>query len=101
MVTAKMKVYKILHRKTGLYSRGGTSVHGDGRFGWSKNGKIWDTIGKLRSHITSHLPNSYRKGTNMSDWQVVTYDLAVNSVNEIHEVVSSEKIIQVLTSNNN
>jgi len=93
-----MIIYKILHQKTGLYSKGGTSVHGDGRFGWSKSGKIWDTLGKLRSHITSHLPNSYRNGTNMSDWRIVSYRLEVDSVSEVHEIVTPEKIIKVLTS---
>ena len=93
-----MIVYRILHNKTGLYSKGGTSVSSDGRFGWSKTGKIWDTMSKLRAHITSHLPNSYRSGTNMSDWRVVAYNLNVESVKEIHEIVTPEKIIKALTS---
>lgn len=93
-----MKVYKIQHRKTGLFSKGGTSVDSNGRYGWNKTGKIWDTIGKLRSHITTHLPNSYRRGTNMSEWQVITYDLTVSNVQGIHEIVVPEKIIQVLSS---
>lgn len=93
-----MKVYKIQHRKTGLFSKGGTSVDSDGRYGWNKTGKIWDTLGKLRSHITTHLPTSYRRGSNMSDWQVVAYDLTVSEVQGIHEVVVPEKIIQVLSA---
>lgn len=93
-----MKVYKIQHKKTLLFSKGGTSLDGNGRYGWNETGKIWKTVGTLRSHITTHLPNSYRQGTNMGDWQVITYDLTVNSVQDIHEIVTPEKIIKVLTS---
>lgn len=89
--------YKIRHKRTGLYSKGGTYVNADGNNSfWTKNGKTWDSIGKLRAHITSHLGDEYSPGTNMSDWEVHEYNCAPTSVKDIHEIVKPEKLIQLL-----
>lgn len=37
----------------------------------------------------------------MSDWRVVSYRLEVEKVNEVHEVVTPEKILQVLSVKSN
>lgn len=39
-------VYKIRRKSDGLYSKGGSSPT------FSKNGKTWNTIGQLKSHLT-------------------------------------------------
>lgn len=41
-----MKIYKIRHMQTGLYSAGGSYSPR-----WTKRGKTWNTLGHLKSHI--------------------------------------------------
>lgn len=93
-----MKLYKIKHKVTGKYSKGGTYVNasGDNSY-WTDEGrsKSWDTLGKLRSHLTSHI-NRYSGATDMSEWQVIEYNLAVNDVKPVHEVVKPERLMQLL-----
>ena len=40
-------VYKIRHKKSGLYSKGGSSASMDGKYGWSSQGKAWSSLGGL------------------------------------------------------
>ncbi len=95
-----MKIYKIQHAKTGLYSRGGTSVSSNGQgLGWNKSGKIWDSLGKLRAHITTHLPDTHRSGTNMSDWRIITYELITTEAQTVDQIITKEKLIRLLTAN--
>lgn len=49
-------VYKIRHRNTGLYSMGGASVSLDGVAGrgWSKEGKTWTSLGKVKQHLLQY-----------------------------------------------
>ena len=88
--------YKIRHKKTGLFSKGGESVtaNGIGMY-WNKSGKTWDTLGKLRAHITSHL-NKYSGATDMSDWEVVEFKCVPTIVKPIHEIVTAEKLVKLL-----
>lgn len=89
--------FKIRHKKTGLYSKGGVYVNAEGNNSyWDKRGKTWDTLGKLRSHITSHM-NRYSGATDMSDWEVIEIKMVPISVKAIHEVVRPEKIIDLLS----
>ena len=64
-----MKLYKIRDTKTGLYSRGGSSckVSGDKRH-WSKLGRVWTTLGFLKSHLAM-----YKKVP--STWEVVELEI--------------------------
>lgn len=90
--------FKIRHKKTGLYSKGGTYVNGAGNNSfWNKSGKTWDTLGKLRAHITSHMGKSYRDGTDMSDWEVIEFKCVPTAVKPVHEIVKPEKLIQLLS----
>lgn len=93
---SELTFYKIRHKKNGRYSKGGVYVPGDGSGTlWvEKGGKTWDTIGKLRAHITSHM-NSYHT-TDMSDWEVVEYKSVPTAVKPIHEIVKPEKLVQLL-----
>lgn len=90
--------YKIRHRITGAYSKGGVYVTPDGTgFTWvQKGGKTWDTLGKLRSHITSHM--SSEGSTDMSEWEVVEYHAFAKDVKAIHEVIDPKKLIRLLKS---
>lgn len=90
--------YKIRHRKTGRWSKGGVYVNATGDNGqWvEKGGKTWDTLGKLRAHITTHLPGSYDRGTDMSDWEVVEYKMVYQDAKSIHEMIDPKKLVQML-----
>ena len=91
-----MIYYKIRHRKTGLYSKGGYYVNSDGTHGWHKTGKTWDTLGKLRAHITTHLPTRNLSGTDMSDWEVVEYEVLEREAKSVVEVIDPKRIVQML-----
>lgn len=39
------KIYKIINKETGLYSKGGKYVS------WNKNGKVWTKLSHLKSHL--------------------------------------------------
>lgn len=41
-----MTVYKIRHRRTGLYCKGGSHPR------WHKTGKTWNTLAHVKSHLT-------------------------------------------------
>ena len=49
-----MIVYKIREKKTGLYSTGGTQPK------WNTNGKVFTTIGTVKSHISNWMRHVYR-----------------------------------------
>lgn len=96
--------YKIRHRVTGNFSKGFSysNAAGNNSF-WSKSGKTWDTLGKLRAHITQHLRkvtnNGYvlNEGTDMTDWQVIEYRVIESDVKGIHEVIDPKKLVQLLS----
>lgn len=92
-----MTFYKIRNRRTGLFSKGGQINNMAGDVLWSKHGKTWDTIGKLRSHISQHLPSKYNAGTDMSEWEVVEYHVTEQPAKGIHEIISHDKLIGLIT----
>lgn len=89
--------YKIRHKKTNRWSMGGSYVSSDGTGGlWvEEGGKIWNKIGPVRSHITSHL-NGYGGG-DVSDWEVVEYRMVETNRKSIHEIVTAKKLMEMLT----
>lgn len=95
--------YKIRHRVTGNFSKGSSysNATGDNSF-WNKSGKTWDTLGKLRAHITQHLRkvgysgHVINEGTDMSNWEVIEYRVIEADVKGIHEVIDPKKLIQLL-----
>ena len=89
--------YKIRHKKTQRWSKGGVYVNAEGFGPWwvEKGGKTWDTIGKLRAHITSHM-NKYSGCTDMSEWEVVEYKMVYDNARPVHEVVDPKKLMKLL-----
>jgi hypothetical protein len=64
-----MKIYKIIHKNTGLYSAGGTTPR------WTKKGKTWNSLGHLKLHIISQLKynyttNQYSYNKDILNWEV-------------------------------
>jgi hypothetical protein len=82
--------YKIRNRATGLFSRGGQTVE------WNRSGKVWTTLGTLRNHLAQHMPTRYRDGTNMTDWEVVEYEVREVGTKNIHETLSQEQLVKLI-----
>jgi len=83
------RYYKIRHRGTGLYSTGGI------RPGWTAKGKIWHSLGTLRSHLSQHIGNGYRS-TDTSAWQVIEVEVRESNVLELHQVVTAQRLLKIL-----
>ena len=83
-----MIYYKIRNKKTGLFHKGGTYE------AWSKSGKTWDTLGKLRAMLTTTFKYSCNK--DLSNWEVIEYEVKEASVKELHEVVDPNKLLTLL-----
>lgn len=60
---------------------------------WNKHGKVYDTLGKLRSLLTMST-NWSRECT--EDWEIVEYEVSVKAVKEPHEVMDPEKLMKLL-----
>jgi len=92
-----MIFYKIRNKNTGEFSKGGSRQRHTGDVEWSKQGKTWDTLGKLRSHLTQfHLGDNYHKQTDMSHWEVVEYHVVEQPAKGIHEILDPKKIVEML-----
>jgi hypothetical protein len=66
-----VEMYKILNPKTGLFSKGGIDAKTDCSFYWSKNGKVWNTSGSIRSHLSQFVSNHWiREESRYSDYQI-------------------------------
>lgn len=79
--------YKIRHKVTGLFSEGGTYMDiGDGMHPsrWSKEGKIWNSIGALRNHLAIYCEWRY-------DYTTRTR-VRINKVPDAWEVVEFEMV---------
>lgn len=87
--------YKIRNKKTGLFSKGGAP----GNVQWVKRaGKTWNSLGTLRTHISQHLPSEYKlRCTDMSDWEVVEYEVTESKPRPISEMMSDKQLLQLLT----
>lgn len=69
----KSYVYKIRHSETGEFSTGGLYNK------WTKNGKVWNSIGALRNHLALWQDMGYGKPKRPipATWQLVTYESRV------------------------
>lgn len=67
---------------------------------WNGSGKVYDTLGKLRSVITYHM-NSYNSHMRdrLNDWEIVEYEVRVREVKQLHEIVDPKKIWGLLSGN--
>ena len=67
----------------------------DGR--WNRSGKVYDTLGKLRSAITLKM-NSYYDSVReeVQDWEFVEYEVRVKEVRQLIDVVKPEKVWEML-----
>lgn len=77
-----MKLYKLRDMSTGLYSTGGYYPR------WTKSGKVWHTIGTLKTHLKNIV--RYSKAPVSPLWEVV----------ELH-IVESERYPAVAVTGTN
>jgi hypothetical protein len=68
------KLYKILDKETGLYSKGGTFPN------WSKHGKTWNHLGHIKNHLRFFMETKRENGD-------VDYHKLVNRIPENWEVI--------------
>lgn len=81
-----MKVYKIRDSKTGLYSTGGTKPK------WSKRGKVWVSLGALKSHLTLYRTGWARLHKKIpSTWIVEEFSNEGSSTIPAAELVKEEQ----------
>lgn len=85
----KIKLYKIRHKITGLFSSGGAHPR------WTKKGKAWTNIGHIKTHFSmigdSQLRAAYR------DSEIVEYDVTeagASSMTEIFDQIQEAKEIK-------
>ena len=63
---------------------------------WSKEGKTWTTLGKLRAMLTMNTPDTYHRGQDMTDWEIIEYEVTEKSVKLPHEVMDPKKTLEIL-----
>ena len=95
-------VYKIRHKKSGLYSKGGSSASMDGKYGWSSQGKAWSSLGPLKNHLAQYLPKSphYKDQFNrnigpiLENWEIVKFVMSPNDVIPMTTLYNDFEIIK-------
>ena len=85
-----MTYYKIRSKKNPTQFR-----KADGS--WNTSGKVYDTLGKLRTTITLNM-NSYSEYAReqVKDWEIVEYEVQVKSVKHLADVIDPKKIFELL-----
>lgn len=64
---------------------------------WNGSGKVYDTLGKLRTTITNKKKSHYQSSfDSLSDWEVVEYQVTVKEVKQIHEIIDPKKLFEWL-----
>ena len=82
--------YKIRNRKEpDLYRKS------DGT--WNKSGKVYDTLGKLRAVITTHMNSTatYRRQM-VEDWEFVEFEVKEKEVRTLFDIVDKRKVWDLL-----
>ena len=86
----KLTYYKIRSKKNPELFR-----KADGT--WNGSGKVYDTLGKLRTVITQHMNSTsdyYRE--KIQDWEFVEYEVTVKEVKQLIDIVDKKKIFELL-----
>lgn len=67
----------------------------DGR--WNTSGKVYDTLGKLRTLLTTKI-NSYSEYSRkeVADWEIVEYEVQVKAVKGVHEVITAKRMMDYI-----
>lgn len=84
--------YKIRNTRTGLFRCAGQAPK------WNKQGKVFDTLTKLRLMLDGCIKHNARSNNRnvFSDWEIVHYEVKEVAVKGVHEILTVEKIIGML-----
>lgn len=64
---------------------------------WNSSGKVYDTLGKLRSVITMKMNSHYDSiRDQVQDWEFVEYEVRVREVKQLFDVVDKKKVWEML-----
>ena len=85
-----MIYYKIRKKDTDLYLKGTPTYHS-----YAKEGRVFQKIGSLRTFLSNVLSNQFRS-RNISDWEIVEFELTEHAVKGVHEMVKPETLIKLL-----
>lgn len=85
-----MIVYRIKQKFSDLYVKG-TPYYTS----YDNNGRIFSKLSQVRSFLTLSLKIP-RRQNELSEWVIVSYQLEVDQVCEVHEIVKPEKIVEML-----
>lgn len=85
-------MFKIRHKKTGKFSKGGSDMSLDGQYGWATQaGKVWTKIGHLKNHINMIVS---LKKTIPEDWEVVEYETIEKEVKPAQDYVDLVRLLK-------
>jgi hypothetical protein len=62
---------------------------------YNKAGRIFTTLGSLRTFITNVMNNEY-KSSNLGDWEIVELEMQEKNTKEIHEIIKPDKLVKLL-----
>lgn len=64
---------------------------------WNGSGKVYDTLGKLRSTITLNMNSSsdYTR-KQVQDWEIVEYEVQVKAVKHLADIIDPKKLFELL-----
>lgn len=86
-----MKYYKIQSiANPEMYLKGTPVYHS-----YDKEGRLFSSIGKLRTFLTNVMNNEYRRGE-LKNWRIVEYEMRVTDIKELLEVIKPEKTMKLL-----
>ena len=86
-----MIVYKIRNKNNPELFLTGTPTYTN----WDKTGRMFQTIGKLRTFLTNTL-KVQKPNKNIGDWEIVEIELVEKSVKDVHEMIKPEKLMEIL-----
>ena len=64
---------------------------------WNSSGKVYDTLGKLRTIITFHMNiRSDWARNELENWEFVEYEVVEREVRQLIDVVDKKKVWEIL-----
>lgn len=97
-------IYKIRNKKTGLFSKGGTTCL-ISQNGWSKSGRSWTGMGPLKNHLaqyvgavdySGYLNNRYAENLAqiIDEWEIVSFVMQPENVIHMNEIYNDFVLIK-------
>jgi hypothetical protein len=83
-----MIVYKIRNKNNSEQFLTGTPAYHH----WDKTGRLFQTIGKLRSFLTTSMKGRH----NASNWDIVEFEMVEQAVKGVHEIITPAKLIELI-----